>query len=248
MVASLKLRGMTDEQLMELVELELQFDLEKQTDMLKALRQKITFISAKKGKGKTATAVALSYWLRESFGQPVVAIGSKMGLLPEFGPFDYMPESEFKDELAKIDLVAREDENAEMVADIFKKKGIKIMGATLVFDEAYKLMNARTPHDKLVKLTVQFVSQSRHYLCTPIILAPDERMIDRLITLQFDWKGQAFWNKYTHVVTTRLQYGIDVVTFEIDLLDESLHTAFGKMYNSQNVLGYRASSLNIQKL
>jgi hypothetical protein len=239
---------MTDEQLMELLEMDMQLDLEKQTDLIKQLQQKITFISGKKGKGKTASAVAIAYWLRESFGQPVVAIGSKMGLLPQFGPFDYMPENEFKEELAKIDMVASEDENAEMVADIFKKKGIKIMGATIIFDEAYKLMNARTPQDKMVKLTVQFVAQSRHYLCTPIILAPDEAMIDKLIKLQFDWKGQAFWNKYTGVVTTRLQYGIDVITFEIDIFDDSLHTAFRSMYNTTNVLGYRASTLNIKQL
>jgi hypothetical protein len=171
-----------------------------------------------------------------------------MGLNSNFGPFEYLPELEFKDELAKIDLVASEDENAEMVAEIFKKKGIKIMGATLVFDEAYKLMNARTPQDKMVKLTVQFVAQSRHYLCTPIILAPDEAMIDKLIRLQFDWKGQSFFNKYTKVVTTHLQYGIDVLNFETDLLDDSTHIPFGQMYNTTNVLGYRASSLNIKKL
>ncbi len=170
----LNLRRLTDEQLFELVELEMESDLEKQTDCFKQLQKKITFVSGKKGKGKTAFAVGASWWLRESFNQPVVAIGTKMGLNERFGPFSYLPEAEFKDELAKIEMVASEDENAQMVAEIFKKKGIKIMGATLVFDEAYKLMNARTPQDKMVKLTVQFVAQCRHYLCTPIILAPDE--------------------------------------------------------------------------
>jgi hypothetical protein len=244
----LNLKGLNNTQLMELVELDMQMDLQDYTDNLKQLVKKITFVYGKKGKGKTAFAVAASWGLREYFDQPVVCIGSKMGLGPAFGPFDYMPEVEFKEELAKIDMVANEDENAEMVAEIFKRKGIKIMGATIIFDEAYKLMNARSPQDKMVKLTVQFVSQCRHYLCTPIILAPDERMIDKLIVLQMDWKGQAFWNKYTYTTTIRLQYGVDVITFEVDLTDGSLHTPFGEMYNSQNILGYRPSTLNIQKL
>jgi hypothetical protein len=244
----LNLNRLSDEQLLELVELDMQMDSEKQMDALEAIRKKLTFVGGKKGKGKTAFAVAAAWGMREGFGQPVVAIGSKMGLKPEFGPFDFMPEADFRDELAKIDMVSSEDENAEMVADVFKKKGIKIIGATLVFDEAYKLMNARTPQDKMVKLTVQFVAQSRHYSCTPIILAPDEIMIDKLIRLQFDWKGQSFFNKYTGVVTTHLQYGVDVLNFETDLFDGSIHTPYSEMYKTTNILGYRQTSLTMKKL
>jgi hypothetical protein len=246
MATGLNLKRLTDEQLMQLLELDMQLDLEKQTSALEQLRHKLTFVSGKKGKGKSAFAVAASWWLRENFGQPVVCVGSKMGLLPAFGPFDYIPEGEFKEELAKITIAANEDENAEHVAEIFRAKGIHLIGSTVVFDESHKLMNARTPQDKMVKLTVQFMSQIRHYDATGIVLAPDESMIDKLIRLQFDWKGQAFFNKYTKVVTVHLQYGIDVMNFEIDLLDGSAHTPFGEMYNTRNLLGYRQASLNIK--
>ncbi|MEM3426780.1 MAG: zonular occludens toxin domain-containing protein [Nitrososphaerales archaeon] len=238
---------MSDEQLLQLVALDLAAEQEDLAKALEQLLNKITFVSGKKGKGKTAFAVAASYNIRELFGRPVVCVGSRMGLRPEFGPFDYIPEAEFKEELAKITLVANEDENAEHVAEVFRRRGIHLIGSVVVFDEAYKLMNARTPQDKLVKLTVQFVSQIRHYDCTAIVLAPDISMVDKLIRLQFDWTGQAFYNPYTGVVVVHLTYGLDTLNFEIDLFDDSLHPAYASMYNTRNIVGYRAASLNIKE-
>jgi len=246
-MVTLNFRRMTDEQLMQLVALDIAAEQEDQAKALEQLLNKITFVSGKKGKGKTAFAVAAAYNMREIFGRPVVCVGSKMGLQPSFGPFDYISEADFKEELSRINLVANENENAEHVAQIFRDRGIHLIGSVVVFDEAYKLMNARTPQDKLVKLTVQFVSQIRHYDCTAIILAPDINMVDKLIRLQFDWTGQAFFNPYTGVVVVHLTYGLDVINFEIDLFDDSLHPAYASMYNTRNIVGYRTSSLNIKK-
>lgn len=247
-VFGLNLKSMSDEQLAQLIELDMHLDTEKETDSLKELINKLIFVEAKKRKGKTAWAMATAWKLREYFDKPVVCVGTKMGLKPEFGPFDYISEAEWREELEKITVAANENENAEKVNEVFRAKGIHIIGATVLFDEAYKLMWSRTPQDKIVKLTVQWVSQVGHYDCTCIVLAPIEAMIDKLIRPQFDWKGQAFFNKYTKVVTVRLQYGIDVLTFTVDLLDGSTHIPFGDMYNTTNITGYRAQTLSAPKI
>jgi hypothetical protein len=158
-----------------------------------------------------------------------------------------MSESQFRDELNNLSVAANEEDNAENVAKAFEKYGISILYATLVFDEAYKLFNSRSPMDKLVQLFGFFIAQSRHYHVTIIILTPDASMIDgKRVRPQMDWKGRVYHNKYTNKARLRLVAGIDTITLEVDgMNDPSPDNPFYFMYDSWALLGYRSNQLKI---
>ncbi len=232
----------------------------KQVDSLARIVEQACLIEGKKGRGKTLMAVALSWHLRERFGRLPIVIGTKMGLRPSFGDFKQMSEVRFKEELERIKLAADEldegepasedmvAEAAEQVVKAFEKYGISILYSTLLFDEATKLFDCRTPADKLVRVFGYFIDQSRHYHCTVIMCAPNRERVDKRIREQLDWQGRAFHNKYTNKCTLRLVSGLDTVTFNVDGQDGTRHTPFYDMYNSWNVLGFRDSHLSIQKI
>lgn len=201
-----------------------------------------------KGRGKTLTGVSLAYQLRERYGREVICIGSKMGLLEPFGSFMHMGETDFRNEMEKINIAANEEENAEQVAKMFDKYGISILYSTLVFDEAYKLFEARRAMDKLVQLMGYFMAQQRHYHVTTILMSPDEDLIDKRIVRQVDWKGRCFHNKYTDMCRARFTQGLEVLTLDIDGLEDVLHPAYYSMYDSWALLGYRNASLQIKGL
>lgn len=245
---------MSLEQLTELFELDMELQMSQQDDVLARIRESKTMITGKGGRGKTLSAVAIAYMMRERFHIPVIAIGSKMGLGqgaggPEaFGPFQNMDEQDFKEELERLNVAVSEEENADQVAKAFEKYGVSVLYSVLVFDEARKLLNSRRPQDKLVQLTGDFVMQARHYHCTTIILAPSEDEIDKRVVRQLDWKGRCYHNVYTDVCRVRLVQGLEVLTLDIDGADDTLHPAYYDMYNSWNLLGYRQSSLSINKM
>lgn len=245
---------MSIEQLQEMFALDVEMQQASQQDVLARIQESKTMITGKGGRGKTLSAVAIAYMLRERFGQPVIAIGSKMGLgrgaggSDAFGPFQNMDERDFKEELERLNVAASEEENAEQVAKAFEKYGVSILYSTLVFDEARKLLNSRRPQDKLVQLTGDFVMQARHYHCTTIILAPSEDEIDKRVVRQLDWKGRCYHNPYTDICRVRLTQGLEVLTLDIDGADNTLHPAYYDMYNSWTLLGYRQSSLSINRM
>lgn len=237
---------LTDAQLVEVVRAFTEVEEERKDDEYARILEKKILIQGKGGRGKTLTAVHLGYELRERFGRPVICIGSKMGLKPAFGDFKVMSEQDFRDELERLDVAAREEVNAEAVAAAFEKYGISILYATLVFDEAGKLFNSRRSSEKLVQLCDSFVAQARHYHCTSIFLAPHEDEVDKRIVRQMDWKGRVYHNDWTHVARCRLVQGIEVLTFDTYGEDGSKHVPFYEMYNSWNILGYRKSQLTIK--
>ena len=172
-----------------------------------------------------------------------------MGLKSDvFGPFQVMSEADFRDEMERINIAAGEEENAEQVVKAFDKYGISVLYSTIVFDEAYKLFEARRSADKLVQLVGYFMAQQRHYHVTTILCTPDEDMIDKRVIRQLDWKGRCFHNKYTDLCRARFVQGLEVLTLEIDGKDDTLHPAYYNMYNSWAMLGYRQSSLKINQM
>ncbi len=161
--------------------------------LISNLLNQVILLEGKKGKGKTIAGVGIIQALRDLFGRPVVIIGSKMGLTEEFGDFTYLDERKFIDELDKIASLSKsssEDEVSSTVETALENLGINIMNATLVFDEAYKLFDARTPSDKLVRVFGYFVAQSRHYGITIILMSPNRDMIDKRVRRQIDWFGR----------------------------------------------------------
>lgn len=246
-VPGLDFDDFTDEELWSLVGAYLQKEKEDREDTLARLVEQAILIEGKKGRGKSLTALSIAWWLRELFNRPVITVGSKMGIKPSFGPHMVMSEVDFRNELEQLSVVANEEDNAENVARAFEKYGISILYSTLVFDEAYKLFNSRTPMDKLVQLFGMFVAQSRHYHVTILLLTPDKSMVDgKRVRPQMDWNGRVYHNKYTNKARLRLVSGIETITLEVDgLNDPSPDNPFYYMYDSWALLGYRASQLNI---
>lgn len=238
---------LSDLQLVELLNATSHIEDERRTATFAELLEKAIFIEGKKRRGKTLMAVGISWWLRELHNRPVVAVGSKMGLYDNFGPFMHMSEADFRDEMERIDLAANEEDNAEQVAKMFKKYGISILYATVVFDESYKLFNARRPMDKMNQLTANFVAQQAHYHVTSIFTAPSERQIDKNVTVQFDWKGRVYHNKFTDKARVRLVQGLDAITIEVDgLNDPTPDNPFYFMYDSWAMLGFRKQTLKME--
>ena len=239
---------LTTKELSELVNAYFTHEEEKREEELTRLVEQAILIEGKKGRGKTLSAVGIAWWIRELFGRPVITVGSKMGLRPEFGPHKVMSEMDFRNELNQLSVVANEESNAENVARAFEKYGISILYATIVFDEAYKLFNSRTPMDKLVQLFGFFIAQSRHYHVTILLLTPDRSMIDgKRVRPQMDWNGRVYHNKYTNKARLRLVAGIETMILEVDgLRDPSSDNNFYGMYDSWSLLGMRPSQLAIK--
>lgn len=225
-----------------------QVELERKEDTLMQLREKTILIEAKKRRGKTLTAVAIAWELRERFDQPVVVVGSNMGLKPEFGEAKFMTESEFRDELSNVALVASEAENAEQVTKAFEKYDIKIYGATIVFDEARKLFNRRAPMDKLCQLFSDYLMQSAHYHTTNILTAPEEQDIDRRVCKQIDWRGRVYHNKYTNIARCRFTAGVETIVYEVNGASTDEHIRFYDMYDTFALLGFRGRALTIKQI
>lgn len=221
---------------------------ERREDALSLLVEKAILIEGKKRRGKTLSAVGISYELRERFGRPVVCVGSNLGLKESFGPYKFMDEKTFKDEMERITIAANTETNAEAVMKAFDKYGVSIMYATVVLDEARKLLNNRRAMDKVVQLMGDFIMQQAHYHVTTIICAPSEDEIDKRILRQLDWKGRVYHNRYTNTARLRLVSGIDVVTYDVNGADDSLHEPFYSMYDSWTLLGFRKASLDIKGL
>jgi hypothetical protein len=239
---------LSDEELLMIAEAYLHLESEEREAMLARLVEQAILIEGKKGRGKSLAAMAIAWWLRELFGRPVITVGSKMGLRTSFGPHKVMSELAFRDELNRLSIVSNEQDNAEQVALAFEKYGISILYSTIIFDEAYKLFNARNPMDKLIQLFGFFVAQSRHYHVTILLLTPDRSMIDgKRVRPQMDWNGRVYHNKYTNKARLRLVAGIETMTLTVDgKNDPSPNNSFYNMYDSWALLGMLPSQLAIK--
>jgi len=219
-------------------------------DAIAQLIEKCIIIEGKKGRGKTLSAVALCYQMRERFGRHIIAVGSKMGLKKEtFGEFQELTIQQFRDALvaiSEVSSIAGGEANPEVVQKLLLERGVDVLYATIVFDESYQLFDCRTPSDKLVRAFGYFGAQQRHYHCTTILLTPDINMLDRRIRRQVDWIGNCFHNAATSNVTLRLSSGLDTLTIRFNGADDSLHPAYYDMYNTHALVGYRTTHLDVK--
>ena len=215
----------------------------KQTEALGTLVRSITFFEGKKGRGKSLAALAMSYQMREFFGMPVVVIGSSMDMTDDYGPYTYLDEREFignLDSITKVTKSTDQDTVDNAVETALGNMGVTVYDSLLIFDEAYKLFDARTPSDKLVRVFGYFVAQSRHYKATIFITSPNRDMIDKRVRRQIDYFGRCFTNKKTGITTVRLRGGAE--SWKMRIFGPNYY----HMYNSWNLLGYRAKHLQIK--
>lgn len=244
----IKFEEMSDEALAEVFRCFVDIEEEEKELTLARLIEAATLIEGKKRRGKTLSTVGISWELRERFGLNIICVGSKMGLNDNFGPYQFMPESDFRNEMEKLDIASKEEDNAERVANMFEKYGVSIINAVVIFDESYKLFNARTPMDKLTQLTGFFVAQQAHYHATTIFTSPSREDLDKRIRRQLDWQGRVYHNKYTHTARVRLVSGIEAISYDIDGASDAEHLPFYEMYDSWNLLGFRKTSLTIKNV
>lgn len=228
-----------------LVELKLMLNDQKEEDSLARLVETSVLLEGKKGRGKTLTAIVVCYQLRERFGRHVITVGSKMGLKPEFGDYQELSETQFRDALEKIQDVVDEEAGAEAVVGALRKKGVDLLYSTLAFDESYKLFDCRTPSDKLARLFGYFMAQQRHYHCTTLLLTPNRDMIDKRVRQHLDWQGRCFHNAWTHNCTVRMVGGLETMTLTLNGIEDSFHVPYYDMYDSWTLVGYRRKHLDI---
>jgi len=241
----IKLEELNKRDLERLVELKIMLADQKEEDALLRLLEAASLLEGKKGRGKTLSAVSICYQLRERFNRHVISVGSKMGLKPEFGDFTNLTEVQFKDALSKVQDVVDEEAGAEAVVKSLRAKGVDLLYATLVFDEAYKLFDCRTPSDKLARLFGYFMAQQRHYHCTTLLLTPNRDMIDKRVRQQLDWQGRCFHNSWTHKCTVRMVGGLETMTFTLSGIDDTFHIPYYEMYDTYTLVGFRRKHLEI---
>ena len=246
MTTKLELKDLSKHDLQQLVDMKLMLAESKEEDALARLVETALLLEGKKGRGKTLSAVALCYQLRERFGRHVISVGSKMGLRPEFGEFQELSETQFKDALSKIQDVIDEATGAEEVVKALREKGVDLLYSTIVFDEAYKLFDCRTPSDKLARVFGYFMAQQRHYHCTTVLLTPNRDMVDKRVRQQLDWQGRCFHNKWTHRCTVRFVGGLETMTFTFSGIDDTYHIPYYSMYDTHVLVGFRRKHLAIE--
>ncbi len=240
-----KLGELSKRDLERLVEMKLMLADTKEEDALARLVETAILLEGKKSRGKTLSAVAICYQLRERFNRHVVTVGTKMGIKPEFGEFENLSEVQFKGALEKIQDVVDEELGAEAVVKALRVLGVDLMYATIVFDESYKLFDCRTPSDKMTRLFGYFMAQQAHYHCTTLLLTPNRGMIDKRVRQQLDWQGRCFHNKWTHKCTVRMVGGLETMTFVFSGEDDTHHAPYYEMYDRWNLVGYRRKHLEV---
>jgi len=245
---ALELEDLDRKTLELLVQLKFAVREEEQKNALKRLVETSILLEGKKGRGKSLTAVVISWLLRESYGRHVITVGTKLGLKPSFGAFTEITEKEFKNTLDKVQDAVEESAVADRVYESFKAEGIDLMYATIVFDEAYKLFTPLRVMEKLNMLFSQFMAQQRHYHCTTILCAPNREDVNRRVRQQVDWFGRCFHNKWTHQCVSRLVSGLETLPLNFNGLDDSEHTPYYEMYDSWVMTGYRRQHLVVDKI
>ena len=216
---------------------------ERQAQLLSQHLEVVTLFTGKKGRGKSISMVCMAWYLREIFNLKVVLVSTKMGLTKRFGPYQYINERDFFAQLDKISEISEDMDDATLgaaVDEVLAKMGVSIYGALLLFDESYKLFDARTPSDKSVRVFGYFVAQSRHYHCTIVMSAPREDMIDKRVRQQVDWIGACRYYKAKRVAAVHFERG-----FEVWNMFVQAEYYFG-LYDTHNLLGYRKKHLDIK--
>ena len=136
MSTALRLQDLDRRTLELLVQAKYAVQEEREEQSIARLLEQSILLEGKKGRGKSLATTALSYQLRNLFGRHVITVGTKLGLKPVYGDFKELTEGQFKDALSKIQDVVEEEVAAEEVWKALKEKGVDLIYATIVFDEA----------------------------------------------------------------------------------------------------------------
>ncbi len=213
----------------------------RQAEVLGNLQRSVTLLEGKKGRGKTLAGVAIAYQLKELFGIPTVVVGTSMDLVrKQYGDFQFLDEKEFINHLDKLTTVTKntdEDTVKGAIEETLLAMGVSVTNACMVFDEAYKFFDSRTPSDKLVRVFGYFIAQSRHYKCTVILLCPFRDMIDKRVRRQVDYYGRCFTSSKTKITTVRLSGGMD--SWKLKIFGPN----YWEMYDTHALVGFRAKHL-----
>lgn len=147
----------------------------------------ITVFEGIKGSGKTTSAIALAWYLREEFGFPVVC---DFPLKTEFGDYQPFDTKVFVQNLRMIAEASKGFDqsvaNRQLEELMEAGKMPRIIGSVIILDEAYQYMDSRMPHDRAVRLFGYWISQIRHFQSPLIFMTPAMHMIDKRIRLQVD--------------------------------------------------------------
>jgi hypothetical protein len=210
--------------------------------LIQPLIYKKTLLEGASGTGKSLAGVALMKMMKELMGMDIVVVGSRMDLNKHFGEHIYLDEKQFIDNLAKISDIGKdttEDQIGDAIDLVLREQGVEISDSLLVFDEAYKLFDARTPSDKLVRVFGYFIAQARHYRSTVLLMAPDRRDLDMRIRRQINWFGQCSTRGYkTNVV---LRDGRESYLLRIH------GPNYWYMYDTHALVGFRTKHLDIKE-
>lgn len=205
--------------------------------------QSLIVIEGKKGSGKTLLSIALATKFKEYFNKKVIL---DFRPKPEFGESGYMDEIKFMEELNKVTDIAKatpqEDVNLGVEWSL-KKLGLDIENAVIVFDEAYRYFDCRTPADKLVRVFGYFVAQMRHYHITMILLCPNKRYLDRRVRDQMDFLGKVAFNQRTLVAHSRF---LSYTTGEVKALKVYGPNYFD-LYDSWSPIAMRRKVLDLRR-
>lgn len=217
--------------------------MDQRIQLLHYLLNCVTLFHGQMGTGKSTNAVAISHWMRDLFELPVIQVGTSLGLKPSYGPFSYMPEKTFIEQLILMSHISEEiTQNNIQDTETYlewcrKTRGLTLYRAILLVDEMQKLCNSRTPHNRLNLAMLNFVAQMRHYHCTMIAMAPSPMNVDRRVQEQIRWLCKPDYDPATKWYTNRLrgpQGGVRLRIYAPDYYD---------MFDSWAFTGFNIKSL-----
>ena len=199
-------------------------------------------IEGKKGSGKTQLAISILKNLDKYFEVPTI---TDQRLKSEYGPYHFLDEKIFINEITKISDVSKGTTQEEVDLAVewsLKKQGIILEGAALFLDEAYKYFDCRTPTDKLVRIFGYFIAQMRHYHCTVILCTPSRRYLDRRVKDQIDYLAKVAYNRKTETVHARF---LSYMTGEVIGL-RVYGPNYRDLYNSWGPISLRKKVLDLR--
>lgn len=165
----------------------LTYDLTERQQTLLPFTEGITVFEGRKGSGKSTSAVALLWYLREEFGLPSVC---DFPLKEAFGEAEFFDLKIFIENLRFIaqHFKASEDSSARKAVDELMEKGKipKIVQKAIFLDEGYQYADSREPGAKDVKLFGYWIQQIRHFQSPLIMVVPHLDMIDKRVRRQVD--------------------------------------------------------------
>ena len=241
----LKVQDLSEEEFMDLYFPEGLTMSEEEYETLFYLSKSFCLITGSKGSGKNTSAYSLAWKMKYLFDLPVV---SDARLRPAFGAYHGISLHQFIATLQGVSQAAEADlSNPEEAAFVLettaKRAGFSLFNSIIIFDEVYKYLDCRTPHDRVVRIFGYWISQVRHYNSCLILISPHDDMIDRRVRRQVDFLGTCYSTKRSPICVCQLTELEEAKTLRLTLEKSK----WGTLFYSDNVVGIRASTLDMEK-